>query len=29
VWITEDGSVETIRRRETATDLTAVERESL
>ncbi|MGH7588737.1 MAG: diaminopimelate decarboxylase [Gemmatimonadota bacterium] len=29
VWITEDGSVETIRRRETAKDLMAVERESL
>jgi len=29
VWITEDGSVETIRRRETARDLMAVERESL
>ena len=29
VWITEDGSVETIRRRESAGDLMAVERESL
>ncbi|HET9582399.1 MAG TPA: diaminopimelate decarboxylase [Gemmatimonadota bacterium] len=29
VWITEDGSVETIRRRETSQDLMAVEREAL
>lgn len=29
VWITEDGQVETIRRRETVDDLLAVERESL
>jgi diaminopimelate decarboxylase len=29
VWITEDGAVETIRRRETIRDLMAVERESL
>ncbi len=29
VWITEDGSVETIRRRETVDDLLAVEREAL
>lgn len=29
VWITEDGSVETIRRRETFDDLVAVEREAL
>lgn len=29
LWITEDGSVETIRRRETVDDLLAVERESL
>lgn len=29
VWITEDGAVETIRRRETVADLLAVEREAL